>query len=99
MSALSPLRAITVTIGAESIADGGAVIMAVGNFVQEQEAKYALDSTTPDIGTPGSSTAVTVLIPGANVNTIYVFDVYADMSAGTYNFDYVETVPNAESVS
>ena len=99
MSGLTAKRSITVTFGAESIADGGRVFKAVGQFIDEKEAEYALDSSTPDIGVPATTTATTVLIYGADVNTTYVFDVYADMSAGTYNFDYVETVPNAESVS
>jgi hypothetical protein len=100
MSALSPKRAVTITYNAEAIADGGKVMKLVGNFVDEYEAKYALDpSGTPDIGAPATTTAVSVLISGQDVNTLHVFDVYADVSAGTYNFNYVETVPNAESVS
>ena len=99
MSALSPKRAVNITYNAEAIADGGKVMKLVGNFVDEYEAKYALDSSTPDIGTPATTTAVSVLISGQDVNTLHVFDVYADVSAGTYNFNYVETVPNAESVT
>ncbi|MCK5017297.1 MAG: hypothetical protein KAS32_09500 [Candidatus Peribacteraceae bacterium] len=55
----------------------------------------------------GGETVATILV-GAKIPVvgkskhqyaIHVFDMYGDFGAGTYAFEYVETVPNAESIS
>lgn len=99
MSVFNSPRATTVTINAEAFDPIG--LLAIAQFVRDYEAKYAKDSTVGDIGdpTPASEVPVKVAIPSVTPYSIFVFDVYADISAGTYNFNFVEEVPNHESIS
>lgn len=55
----------------------------------------------------GGETVATILV-GAKIPVVgrsktqynvHVFDMYGDFGAGTYAFEYVETVPNNESIS
>jgi len=65
--------------------------------VEKLEAEYQKDpSAFSDILT---GDAVPVLISGLIPYRLHVFDFYVNYAAGTYNFDYIETVPNPESVT
>lgn len=72
---------------------------AITQKVQDVEDTYANNSSTPDIGTPGTQVAVSVVLTGATPYKVYSFDVYADLSAGTYNFAFVEAAPNVDLLS
>lgn len=99
MPALSPKRSVTITLNAEAIPNGAEVLTCAMAFIDDLEEQYAKNpNAVSDIGDPAGTTPATVLISGKDVNTLYNFDIYADISAGTYNVNYVSTVPNVDAI-
>jgi hypothetical protein len=67
---------------------------AVLGFVETNESKYSRDTNSV-----GDLTNVATPLTGTSRFDLHVFNVTVDISAATYTFDYVETVPNADSIS
>lgn len=102
--AISEFRNVTVTfndaVGQDivdqtaQIASGIDAYKAALGFVEEYEGKYALDSANV-----GDLSAVDVILTGTNPYQIHAFTVTVDISAASYNFIFVETVPTVDDLS
>lgn len=86
-------RNITVnTTGAFSL-DGYKALM---QKVQEFEDRVANGET---LATIPNGSEIKVIVTSKTQYRIYIFDLDADFTAGTYNFDFLEEVPNVESAT
>lgn len=66
-------------------------IGAVKAFVERTEAENSL-TTLADIGASGAE--VKVALTGNTPYTVYACDVFVDISAATYNIEFLEAAPN-----
>lgn len=96
MSALVPGRAITVDTVTGSLAAPLDALEAVLTIVKGIEDRIDAGETVATI-LVGAKIPVTA--QGAHPFNIHVFNMYGDFGAGTYNFEYVETVPNNENIT
>ena len=95
---LSELRDVSIVItGAPMPIDG---YKALVKKVEDFESIYlnSLDSAGVSQGL-SDLTAVKSVATGNTPYRLHVFNVTTVYATGTYTFDYVETVPNAESIT
>lgn len=92
--AFTDIREVTITFdNATNGAMSPDAYKAAINKVEELEAK---NLNTPILA---ALVAVPTVITGTSRYKLYSFNLDADFEGGIYNFEYVETVPNAESLS
>ena len=93
---MSQGRAITIDTATAGNAASLDAFKAMLEIVEGIEKRIAEGET---VATILVANKVRTVKPGRVHNAVHVFDYYGDFGAGTYAFEFVETVPTIEDIS